>query len=143
MYIPNNSIYNDCVYQHANKAYAEVDVDLLAHPDYLDGTREFLEDCKKSPTKALTIYKKIKSGHLRAPKHYLQNKQLIKSIPDIKEKIEVIKSKIKSDYHSTEFVRKKLIKYNRVVYGKVVPRSKFINTLIKIENIFRCFLKSI
>ena len=138
-----SSYYTDITYKNAYKAHTEMDVALLAHPDYLDGTRKFLEDCKKNPTKALTALKKVKTGFLRAPKHYAVNMAIIKSIPDIKAKIEEIKLQIERDYHNTEFVRKRLIQYHRVVFGKVVPRSKFINTFIKVQNILRCFMKSI
>jgi len=137
-----NNFYFDPFYQNAYKAYSEIDVGIHAHTDFLDGTRSFLKDCKICPTKAITALKSIKSGQIRAPKFYLKNKKYVLGLPDISNTIEKLKADYKTEYHNTWFVRNQFLRLNRVVYGKIVPRSKTLNFYIKCLNIMRCFFKS-
>ena len=131
-----NSVYNDPYFKHASKAITEIDVNLLAHPESLDGVRNFLDDCIKSPTKAMVAMKQVKYSSPRAPKFYYKNMALVKSIPEFSDKLECIKNLCKSNYKNTICARKLLVKFNRISFSKTVPRSKFINAIIKLLCLF-------
>ena len=123
-----NNIKNNAQY-----AKCELDTSLRVHPDFVNRNLAHIQDCIENPTRGLIARRLMRKSELNAPKYYRNNLKEYMDFPAVKEKLSEFNEKFysKSLYYKTGYFRKRLINQDRIVFGKVLRRSKLNHILIK------------